>query len=119
MVPMKRTLISPIFFCLLLFLIINPVKGDDVNLLDFPEKFGERLGISTFAAGLILSAILLMAVLLPLNLLVRSSGWLNIAIGFSLMGGLVAMTWLPVWVMLMIVLLVAGLYAHKIGKWLR
>lgn len=89
------------------------------NLMNLHYYFGKRLGIPPIAAGLIFSALFLMMVLLPLNILVRKSGWLNIAVGFIVMGFLVAITWMPLYVMLIIVLLIIGLYGYKISEKLR
>lgn len=88
--------------------------SSEVDLLELPELIAEALGISTFAGGILLSALFLLMFLLPVAIWgdeTKSSMLLSMMIGFPLMSFLVAIAFLPSWVMVMTVLMVAGMYA--------
>jgi len=119
---LRRRFLSLLFLCAvyLVNIIVFPVHADgDVNLTDLPSQLANALGISVFAASLLASAIFLFAFLLPVAIWGKESVFPTAIIGFVVMGFLVAVGWLPAWVMLMTVLLVAGMYAviwkHMLG----
>lgn len=89
-----------------------------VNCLDFddiPTQIGISLGISTFAGGILISIIFISMFTLPLMFSKSSKIMiLSIIIGIPCLCFCVAVTWLPVWVLLLISLMVAGIYA---GIW--
>lgn len=115
-------LLIPPFFLML----ISPVYAqDEVNLLALHEQLGERLGVGTFAGGLIASAILLMMGILPVALINRSrkgggGPMAELFIGLVLLGVCVAITWFPVWIFVLLVFLTALMFSDKftglIGK---
>ena len=112
-----RYILSLSLFFLLVTLII-PVYADDepeVNLVNLPEQLGDAWGISPFAAGLFMSTIVFFAFLFPL-IIWRKSGLIVLIVGFSTMGFCIAIGWLPYWIMLLISLLIAALYASTIKK---
>ena len=114
---LKLRYILPLSLFLVLTLII-PVYADDepdINLINLPEQLGDAWGISSFAAGLFLSMILFFAFLFPL-VIWRKSGLITLIVGFSIMGFCIAIGWLPYWIMLLISLLIAALYASTIRK---
>lgn len=113
----KRWLaLIPLFFLML----IMPVYAEtEVNLLALHEALGERLGVGTFAGGLIASAILLMMGILPVALINRSrkGGGGPIAelfLGMVILGVCVAITWFPLWIFVLLCFLVALLFSDKI-----
>jgi len=106
----------PLFFLALTLII--PVYADDepdINLVNLPEQLGDAWGISSFAAGLFMSTVLLFAFLLPL-VVWRKTGLITLIVGFSIMGFCIAIGWLPYWIMLLISLLIASMYASKIKR---
>lgn len=111
-----RILSLPLFFLVLTLII--PVYADDepdINLVNLPEQLGDAWGISGFAAGLFMSTIVFFAFLLPL-VVWRKSGLITLIVGFSIMGFCIAIGWLPYWIMLLISLLIAAMYASTIKK---
>ena len=85
--------------------------------VDLPEWFGLVLGIDVFGAGIFLSGMILMGFLLPIVWYGKSSLAVMI-VGVTIVGFLVTITWLPVWIILIIIMLIAGMYASKIADWL-
>lgn len=98
-------------------MLISPVFAQaDVNLLDIPAQLGERLGVSTFAGGLIASAILFMMAIMPMALISRKRGTGFIAelvVGFVVMGVCIAIDWLPYWFLLIFSMIVALMFSGK------
>lgn len=104
-------------FFLLLAVTVSPVLATDpdVNLLDFPSALGARLGIDAFAGG-ILASFLVGFIVMIFSTLLRARGIVLTVILFFYMGFCVAIQWLPYWLMLGAVLLIAVLYADKIRR---
>lgn len=90
-------------------------EEDAITLQNVPLRLGEKWGISTFAAGLFTSTILMFAFLFPL-VIWEKSGIIVLVVAFSVMGFLVAIGWLPYWIMLMVSLFVVAMYSHKIKE---
>jgi len=101
-------------------MIIRPVYAEtEVNLLTLHEALGERLGVGTFAGGLIASAILLMMFIMPVALINRSrkgggGPMAELFIGLTILGVCVAITWFPIWIFVLLCFLVAVLFSDKI-----
>ena len=113
-----RYILSLSLFFLVLTLIIPVYAEDDepdVNLLNLPEQLGNAWGISTFAAGIFMSTIMFFTFLFPL-IIWRKSGLIVLIVGFGIMGFCIAVGWLPYWIMLLISLLIAAMYASTIKK---
>ncbi|MBA7493375.1 hypothetical protein ES702_03933 [subsurface metagenome] len=85
--------------------------------VDLPDAFADVLGISPFSAGILLSGIFLMMFLLPIVWYGKSS-LAVMMVGLVNIGFLVTIGWLPTWIILIIILLIAGMYASKIADWL-
>ena len=108
-------LILPLFLML-----IRPVYAEeDVDLLALPVQLGERLGVGTFAGGLIASSILLMMGILPIALINRSrkgggGPMAELFVGLTILGVCVAITWFPVWVFVLLCFLTALMFSDKI-----
>jgi len=102
-------------------MLISPVYAADVNLLDIPEQLAERLGVSTFAGGLIASAIFMMITVMPIAMITRkrNTGFIaELVVGFVAMGVCIAINWLPYWFILILSMLVALMFAGKMREWI-
>lgn len=101
-------------------MLIRPVYAEDnVDLLNLPVQLGERLGVGTFAGGLIASSILLMMGILPVALINRSRKGgggpiAEIFIGMIILGVCVAITWFPIWIFVLLCFLIALMFSDKI-----
>jgi len=110
----------PPFFVLSLFLFLfstSIVYAQDIDLTEIPQNLADATGIPLFAGKLLCSAILLFMFILPLVVLTRRKGTGYIAelfVGFMVMGVCVALQWLPYWIIIVLLLIVAGTYASKI-----
>lgn len=90
-------------------------------MLEIPEALADRLGISTFAGGIIATAILLMIFILPTALISRkkNTGFIaELVMGFVGLGIAVAIGWCPYWVLFMIGLFVALMFAGAMRSWI-
>jgi hypothetical protein len=85
--------------------------------MDLPTALATLLGMTVFSAGILLSGIFLLMFLLPVVWYGRNS-LAVMMVGLTLIGFLVTIAWLPVWIILIIILLIAGMYASKIADWL-
>lgn len=112
---MNRKTTIPLFFLFILSLIypVYASEGENVNIMQLPEKLSEALGIPVFASQLLLCSIFLFMFLLPLAIWGKTSLPV-IIVGFSVMGTLIALGWLPYWFLLIISLIVALIYAKEI-----
>ena len=94
----KRLIITLLFFISLMTINFLPVHADGINLYDVPEDVGLQLGISTFAAKILCSLIVMMACLLPMLIVAmhneKASFVLSIFIGSIALCGLTAIGWL-------------------------
>jgi len=109
-------LLSLVF--LLSFLISIAHAETDVDISSIPEHLAEKMGIPLFAGQLLCSGILLSIFVLPTAILTRKRGTSPIAellVGFVILGVCLALGWLPVWILFMLGLLVAFMYADKIA----
>lgn len=91
----------------------------DINLANVPQAIADRLGISLFA-GQILSGFLLMffPLILVATLTRGKNTMLLVIVGVSTMTLGVALTWLPIWTLLITALLVALMFASSMRSWL-
>jgi hypothetical protein len=84
----------------------------DISILDIPLRLGEAIGISTFAAGILCSVIVLLIPILFIIILTRGKGMLAAAIiGIPLMGFCVVIGWFPIFLMILTCLVAAGFIA--------
>jgi len=96
---------------LLLALIPKVYATDEVNVLEFPNRLGEMLGIPLFAAQLLASTILLALFLFP-TLLLTKNILAHLSIGLMVFGFCVAIGWLPVWIFIIFCLFLGLMYAE-------
>jgi len=108
----------PLFLFLLIFLFSTSiVYAQDIDLTEIPQNLADKMGIPLFAGELLCSAILLFMFILPLTLISRRKGTGHVAelfVGFMVMGVCVALEWLPAWIIVVLLLIVAGMYAGKV-----
>lgn len=111
------------FLVSLLFLFslfsVSPVHASDIDVTQVPQRTGELFGIpepnTALIGGLIISIVVFMAIVLP-SLLFKNKG-MSLIFAFMALSLLVALSWIPAWIMLMILLLIAGMFARNIRKW--
>lgn len=106
---------------LTLALIPNVYAADTIhhNLLDIPQGIATTLGISVFAAGLLVSIVLLMVCVLPFVILTmrsRGNGVMiaTLIVGMSVLGFCVAVAWFPIWFFAVLIVLVGLMFGAKI-----
>lgn len=108
-----------LFLLLILFIIFyipnTYATNDTINLTEFPELVGDAFTVNESVAGLILSAMVLLSIGLALAFL-KAKGLILIAVEFVAMAGLIYLGWMPYFVMLVIVLILALSYAGKIRR---
>lgn len=113
MKPLKASV--PLFLVFIVLSLIGPVYAPDVvDISEFPQRLADAMGLQLIAGQLLASALVLCLFLLPTMLLTnkyRSQSIAVLIVGISVMGFLVATTWLPYWFLLVIVLIVALMYA--------
>lgn len=103
------------FVCLSLIIPVYAEDEPDINLVNLPEQLASAWGITEFAAGLFMSTLLCLAFLFPIAMWKRTS-FAPLIVGFGVMSFCIAIGWLPYWLMLLISLLIASVYASKIKR---
>ena len=89
----------------------------DVSLVNVPTMIASRLGITTFSAGIILSMLFWAFGAGPVGLYGgKFAGMFVFVWSIGILGLAVGLSWLPYWIMLLIVFLVAVGYAVRAGK---
>ena len=111
--------LSLVYLPLLFFVctLIIPVYADepDINIMNLPEQLASAWGITEFAAGLFMTTLLCLAFLFPIAIW-KKTAFAPLIVGFGVMGFCVAIAWFPVWLMLLLCLLIASMYASKIKR---
>lgn len=94
---------------------------EPVDISQFPTQLAEALNISLFGAQLLASSITMLIFLLPIILIARKkdAALITTLTGFSVLGFLVAVGWLPVWNFVIILLLIGLMFSNKIIGGLR
>lgn len=118
-----RTLKTLGLLTLSLFFISTMVQpglcSGTVNITDFDEAVGEQLGLegseAQLVGGMILSSIVFLMFFLPIAFLTKgkSPGALAVAMALPLVL-CVGMSWLNSWVLILVVLLIAGFFANTL-----
>jgi len=115
--PKKAFLLSLTFLSLIMFpfsISVNALEDDDVvDISKLPNKLAEALNAPLFAGQLLASAIPFCIICFPAFLLTKNTIAHISAIVISLSFAL-AMGWLPYWILLLLSLLIAFLYANEI-----
>jgi len=91
----------------------------DLDLPNIPTALAERFGVNVFVAGLIVSAVLIIFTVMLIGFVMRRGKGLTYGvIGCELVvvAVTVALGWMPVYVMILLILVIAVLYAGVITK---
>jgi len=97
---------------------ISPAHAEDIDFSVIPQNLADKMGIPLFAGQLLCSTIILLIFVLPTALIARKKNASPIAelmLGLCIMGFCLALGWLPYWILLILVMLVAFMYADKIA----
>lgn len=110
-------LLSPLLF-LCLFSLVVPcyAEADDDKTLDImqvPERLSNALGIPLIASQLFVSGIFLVMFLLPCAIWSKDNVIPSLIVGFVVLGFLIVIDWIPYWIMLIVAMIVALMYAGK------
>lgn len=114
---MKYTSIIILFILVLGFVPSVYAQDEDIDVSALPQELSERLNIPLFAAELLMSGIFLALFLFPTLLLTRNY-MAHLVMGLTTMGFCIAMGWLPIWILLVIVIMIAMLFSGKIREWI-
>lgn len=115
---MKLSLLSISLFFLISTILVSPVFAEDepdINIMNLPEQLASAWGITEFAAGLFMSTLLCLAFLFPIAMWKRTS-FAPLIIGLGTMSFCIAIGWLPYWIILLVSLMIAAMYASKIKR---
>jgi len=105
--------------------IISPddkIYEREPSLSAFPIALGMMLGIGDFGGRMLASVIVILIFMLPTAYAskdLKDPTIPLIVVGFSVLGLLIGIGYLPVWVLLIVVLMIALLYANKIGGFIK
>lgn len=108
--------LTPIF--LILVMVIIPAyadSNDTINLTQFPDLVSESFNVDAAVAGLILSTCVMLSLGLALAYL-KAKGLILLTVELIAMGGCIMLGWLPIFLSLVVVLLIALFYADKIRR---
>lgn len=95
------------------------MTNSTIDITEIPAALSEALGIGEFAAGLLLSAVILLMFLMPMLILKRSKGFMSeMMVGIIIVCFCIGVQWLPYWIALVIVLLLAVMLSDKLKGWL-
>jgi len=115
MKPLKASI--PLFIILLVLTHIPFVYAPDgIDLSEIPQRLADSMNVPLLAGQLLASALILAMFLFPTLLLTNKYNSQSVAVlimGVSVMGFLIAVSWLPYWFLLIIVLIVALMYSGK------
>lgn len=118
----RTPLLFVLFLALSLFVNIAYAEDDfSFDLTAVPTQLAARLNITIFAAGLLCSGILILIPVLAITILTRSkkSSWIpELAVTLIFMGFCVAISWLPIFFIICIPLIIALMFAGKARDWI-
>ena len=118
----KRLRISPLLALFIVLVVMAlPVvhavdENDEVYLLDLPQKFADAFNIGLFPAQIFTTAIIMMTFMLPIAIWSKSI-FPPLFVGFIVMGLCIALSWLPVWFLVVLAMLVAIMFAGRMRDW--
>jgi len=105
-------ILSLLFFVSLISVVQAP---QDVDISQVDDAIGESLGVSAWVGGLIMSAILFLALVMPTLLLRNKSP--SMILSFFVIAICVSVGWLDTWIVLVVILLTSALWASKVKRW--
>lgn len=117
----KYNPLTPLLFLLALSFFINITYAEETDytvydLMALPQNVADHLMITVFAAGLICSGVLFLICLLPMTIITRSkkASWIpELCLSLIIMGFCVAVTWLPLFFIICIPLIIALMMAGR------
>lgn len=86
----------------------------DIDLLDVPQAVGDSLGVSAWVGGLLMSAIIFIALVGPTLFLRNKAPTMIISV--IVLGFLVSVGFLDTWIILILILMISVLWASKIKR---
>jgi len=89
--------------------------------MDIPTNLAEALGVTTFIAGIMAGSILLMIMILPTALITRKKnlGFIpELIMGFIGITISCALGWFPYWILIVLSLLIALMFAGNMRGWI-
>jgi hypothetical protein len=92
------------------------LSQDKVVFSEFATRLGLALGIGEFAGGLLATSLVMALFLFPTLILVKGKAnqlYAILFVGFSVMGVCVTIGWLPYWIFLIIILIIASTWRLK------
>lgn len=120
MKPYRLALISFLFFAILSSLPLA-YAPEDIDIMEVPQQVGEAFGIpepnTATVGGLFMSCIVFLALVLPTLLLRNKAPALIMA--FMVLCFVVSVAWLPLWVLLISLLIVAGFMGKRVASWFK
>jgi len=84
----------------------------DINIMNVPLLMGQKLGITTWSAGMLLSALFLF----PVNMILmfwKKGGIGALIFNFAMLGIFASIQWLPVWTVILVAVLVIAVQGLK------
>jgi len=90
--------------------------SSDIEITQIPAQLAERLGVDVFTASLILSAVIMLFTVCIVAFVIKKGSALTYGVlitEFITMGALIALGWLPYWILLITCLLVAIMFADS------
>lgn len=119
---MKNTRLTLFLLFTLAFLFLVPTvyadEEDAVNLAEFPERLSAMLLIPLFSAQLLASTIVLALFILPTTFACskydRDVVIPTLFVGILSISFCIALTWLPVWIFVLLIFLVALMFGDRI-----
>jgi len=101
----------------MLALLVVAASSSASNLTDIPTLLGEGLGITAENAAFLLSIAILISVAVTISMVSKKNDIIMVAIPLiATMGFLVAIGWLPYWVLLVLAVLVGVQFAMKLKE---
>ena len=94
-------------------------ESESVSLANIPHQLGVALGTSDFVGGIIGSALFMMLLIIPVLYFTKGKNFLlAIIVGYVGMGLSVALSWFPAWMMLLLLIFTAALWASGFSNWI-
>ena len=105
---MQKKALTSLFFLLLIILVAPVHAARSFDMMEVPTYIDEQFGCGEFVGGLLASLVLLAIILLPLMYLTKGKAYsIYILFGLLVLAPLVGLGWLPVWLYIIIILLIA------------
>lgn len=92
---------------------------DEISLPDLPHHLAVMLGTTDFIGGLLATGIFFMLFIVPILFLTKGRNvLLSLTSGILVLGICTALTWLPVWILIIIGLLIALMFSGAARGWI-